>query len=100
MWLHFLCEQEVTIEREALQTKLRRLEHEMEDIKSSGSHGDSELIQLRSQVHDLERKLTEAEDEICDLQQEAHDLEMVSIVAEWFKPVSYSYSDLQVSYSF
>ena len=54
----------------------------MEDIKSSGSHGDSELIQLRSQVHDLERKLTEAEDEICDLQQEAHDLEMVSIVAE------------------
>lgn len=74
----FLIKQEVTSERDALQTKLRRLEHEMEDIKSSGSHGDSELIQLRSQVHDLERKLTEAEDEICDLQQEAHDLEMVS----------------------
>lgn len=59
-------------------TKLRRLEHEMTELKSSGTHGDSELIQLRSQVHDLERKLAEAEDEIGDLQQEAHDLEMVS----------------------
>jgi len=74
--------QEVTSERDALQTKLRRLEHEMEDIKSSGSHGDSELIQLRSQVHDLERKLTEAEDEICDLQQEAHDLEMAKLKSQ------------------
>lgn len=74
----FSSHQDVTIERDELQLKLRRLQHEMSELKSSDT-GDSELLQLRAAKHELERKLTESEDDIGDLQQEMHDLEMVSM---------------------
>ena len=66
----------MTVDRDALQSKLRRLEHEMHELKSSGT-GDAEILQLRTAKHDLERKLAESEDDIGDLQQELHDLNMV-----------------------
>ncbi|XP_067938271.1 unconventional myosin-XVIIIa-like isoform X2 [Watersipora subatra] len=70
--------EDITIERDALQSKLKRLEHEMTELKSA-CVGDSELIQLRTCKHDLERKLAESEDDIGDLQQEMHELEMTKL---------------------
>lgn len=73
-----LIVQDMSIERDALQSKLRRLEHEITELRSTDSSGDVDLIQLRTIKHDLERKLSEQEDELADMHQEAHDLEMVS----------------------
>lgn len=67
----------MTLERDGLQGKLRRLEHEMSELRSTTSDEDSDLLNLRSTKHDLERKISEQEDEIGDMQQEMHELEMV-----------------------
>ena len=78
----------MTVDRDALQSKLRRLEHEMHELKSSGT-GDAEILQLRTAKHDLERKLAESEDDIGDLQQELHDLNMVLAISTYLLNLCY-----------
>lgn len=76
--MHKFVLQVITLERDELESTVRRLQHEMSELKTSGS-GDVELMHLRAAKHELERKLTDSEDDIGDLQQEMHELEMVRL---------------------